>query len=770
MMKTKYYILLSIFCILPTILSAQIFKGRVTDINHRPLAYANIILQEQVDSTFITGCITDANGYFYIENNERHTRLKKLRISLIGYKTKTIDVESHYNGIIILEEEAQVLQEVTIKGHKPIYQTRDGILNCQIKGSILSNIGTASDVLKQLPFITTKKNTIEVFGKGKPLIYINNRQIRTKHELEQLKSEQIKDIELIMNPGSQYDSEANAVIKITTLRPISNGIGGSLSLEGIQKNEMTYNSLLDLTYKSGKWDVFVMTYYDKEKWNQEQNDKTSFQHKTASYKVKNEGGIMFQYKLLELSAGFNYTINEHKSFGAKYIYSKDFPVPASVICSNQLYKENDYSTFHSSNHIQQGGYSHYINTYYRNEFENKNSFNLDGTFVSKENIINTTAWNDIDNTGNTIPTKSSSKSRLYALKAWGEIKAHNESLEIGAEGTRTSNIQNFQMENEAFIEDLPNNQNKSVQNTIAAYISYTKDWGKFTFNGGIRYEYNIFDYFINGIKQDAESKRYHVLSPSLSLSYHKEKLSVSLNYRTTAKKPTYWQLRSNISYNNPFSYEGGNPTLQKTINHHCGILFSYKDFHIECAYSYKEDDIMLYQQHFKEKPVILTSFINHNRQTISANFSYSPIIGIWKPTFAIGLSAQNMHHNGYNYNKPIFSYMWKNIIEFPRQWIVTFNINGSSYGHSQFTAIHSSFYSEVAIKKSIGKSLDIYAGMTDLFNTYREQWSMNVDNILFSKWNNPDYRQFYLRAVVRFNKTKHKYKGGFAGKNERSRL
>ena len=770
MMKKKCHILFSIFCILPTILSAQIFQGKVTDINHNPLVYANIILQEQADSTFIAGCITDADGCFYIEDNGLHERLKKLRVSLIGYKTQTIDVEDRYNGIIILEEETQVLQEVTIKGHKPIYQTRDGILTCQIKGSILSGIGTASDVLKQLPFITTKKDAIEVFGKGKPLIYINNRQIRNKHELEQLNSAQIKDIELIMNPGSQYDSEANAVIKITTLRQVNDGIGGNLSLKGIQKNEMTYNGLLDLTYKSGKWDVFAMVYYDKEKWNQEQNDKTSFLHNTTSYKVNNEEEIMFQYKLLELSAGFNYAINERKSIGAKYIYSKDFSVPAELIGLNQLYKDNDFSTFHSSSHIQQGGDSHYINTYYRNEFENKNSFNLDGTFVSKENFINTTAWNNIDATESTIPTQSSSNSKLYALKAWGEIAANNGIFEIGAEGTRTSNIQDFQMRNEAFIEDLPTNQNKSVQNTIAAYISYAKNWKEFTFSGGIRYEYNIFDYYMNEIKQDDESKKYHVLSPSLSLSYRKKKLSVSLNYRTTAKKPTYWQLRSNTSYNNPFSYEGGNPTLQKTMNHYCGLLLSYTDFLIECAYSYKKGDIMLYQQHFKEEPVILTSFINHNRQTMSVNFSYSPMIGIWKPSFTTGLSAQNMHYNGYNYNKPIFSYMWKNIIEFPCQWMITLNINGSSYGHSKFTATHSSFDSEVAIKKSIGKSLDIHAGITDIFNTYREQWSMNMDNILFSKWNNPDYRQFYLRMVVRFNKNKNKYKGGFAGENERSRI
>lgn len=766
----KKYIIYLFFCILPTILSAQIFRGKVTDINHRPLVYANIILQEQADSTFIAGCITDANGCFYIENNERHTRLKKLRVSLIGYKTKTIDVEGHYNGGIVLEEEAQVLQEVTIKGHKPIYQMRNGILTCQIKGSILSNIGTVSDVLKQLPFITTSKNAIEVFGKGEPLIYINNRQIRNKHELEQLKSEQIKNIELIMNPGSQYNSDTNAVIKITTLRPIGNGIGGSLSLKGIQKNEMTYNSLLDLTYKSGKWDIFVVTYYDKEKWHQEQIDQTSFQHKTASYKVDNKGEIMFQYKLLELSGGFNYTINERKSLGLKYVYSKDFSVPASLLCSNQLYKDNGYSTFHSNNHIQQGGYSHYINTYYRNEFENKNSFNLDGTFVSKENFIDATVWNNNDSVENTIPTQNSSKSQLYALKAWGEIHINNGNLEIGTEGTRTRNTQNFQMRNEAFIEDLPNNQNKSVQNTITAYISYTKNWRKFTLNGGIRYEYNIFDYSINGIKQDAESKKYHTLSPSLSLSYQGEKLSVSLFYRTAVKKPTYWQLRSNISYNNPFSYEGGNPTLQKTTNHNYGLLFSYTNFLIECTYSNKKDDIMLYQQYFKKKPIIFTSFMNHDRQTFSFNFSYSPIIGIWKPSFTTGMSIQNMHYNGYNYNKPIFNYMWKNIIEFPHRWIITFNINGSSYGHSQFTARHSSFNSEFAIKKSIGESLDIYAGITDVFNTYREQWSINMENILFNKWNKPDYRHFYLRMAVRFNKAKNKYKGGFAGKSERNRL
>lgn len=770
MRKTTVYILLGFFSLLPTRLAAQVFKGRVTDVGNIPLAYVNVILQTQADSTFIAGCITDTNGYFYLEADGGNTNVKQLKASYIGYVTKIIPVDNHYDGTIVLNEQSQSLQEVTIIGHKPVFRMKAGILTSQIKGSVLSNIGTASDVLRQLPFITIQKNAINVFGKGTPLIYINNRQVRNEHELEQLKSEQIKDIQLIMNPGCQYDVETNAVIKITTIRPVGDGIGGSLSLRGEQKSELTYSGQLDLTYRKNKWDAFVMAYYDKEKWNQEQADQTSFNHHSISYKVDNDGEIMFQYKSLETLGGFNYAINQRQSVGVKYTYSKDFTTPASLTCLNHLYENDIHSSFHSNNLIRQGGGSHYVNAYYRNESENKNSFNVDVTFINKENFIDAVAWNDKDNVTITLPSQSDSRSQLYALKMWGEIQTGNGNLEIGTEGTSTKNTQDYQMKNEAFAEDLPSNQNESSQSAIAAYISYAKEWGNLTVNGGVRYEYINFDYSVNGMRQDAESKTYHTLSPSLSLSYQKDKLALSLDYRTTVRKPGYWQLRSNIAYNNNFSYEGGNPALQRMTNHHCGLMLSYGDFLLECAYNYKKDDIMLYQQYFKDKPVILTSFMNHDRQTFSADFSYSPVIGIWKPSFVAGVSMQNMHYNGHSYNKPVFNYMWKNVINLPAQWMVTFNLNGASYGHSQFMAEHGSFNSDLSIRKGFKNSLELYAGVSDLFNTYREQWSMNIDDIRFSKWNNPDYRHIYLRMVLRLNKAKNKYKGGAAGQSERYRL
>lgn len=80
-------------------------------------------------------------------------------------------------------------------------------------------MGTAEDVLKHIPGLQKKNDAYEVFGKGSPIIYVNGRLLRDLSELDQLKSEDIKNVELITSPGARYDASVKAVVKITT-RPI----------------------------------------------------------------------------------------------------------------------------------------------------------------------------------------------------------------------------------------------------------------------------------------------------------------------------------------------------------------------------------------------------------------------------------------------------------------------------------------------------------------------------------------------------------------------
>ena len=48
-----------------------------------------------------------------------------------------------------------------------------------VANSSLRNAGTAKDVMKHIPGVIALKDKYEVFGKGSPIIYINNKKMRT---------------------------------------------------------------------------------------------------------------------------------------------------------------------------------------------------------------------------------------------------------------------------------------------------------------------------------------------------------------------------------------------------------------------------------------------------------------------------------------------------------------------------------------------------------------------------------------------------------------
>ena len=87
-------------------------------------------------------------------------------------------------------------------------------MSMTVENTLLSKLGTAEDVLARVPGIIKKQDGFEVFGKGEPLIYINGRQMRDVSELDRLKSEDIKSVELITTPGARYDATVRAVVKI----------------------------------------------------------------------------------------------------------------------------------------------------------------------------------------------------------------------------------------------------------------------------------------------------------------------------------------------------------------------------------------------------------------------------------------------------------------------------------------------------------------------------------------------------------------------------
>ena len=221
-MKKLIALLLMVFPVLIAQAKGD-WKGKVIDENGEPLPYATVAVLSQVDSTVLCGVTTMEDGTFNIITRETDGIMM---VSILGYQTQYLTpVEG---AVITLKEDTALLDGATVSAIMPKTKLSGEGLLTKVRGSVLENVGTAKDVLAKTPGMIKGQNGLEVIGKGAPLIYINGRKVTDTSELDRLNSNEIQSIEMITNPGVQYDASVGSVVRIRTIRRQGDGFGFDL--------------------------------------------------------------------------------------------------------------------------------------------------------------------------------------------------------------------------------------------------------------------------------------------------------------------------------------------------------------------------------------------------------------------------------------------------------------------------------------------------------------------------------------------------------------
>lgn len=242
------------YCSFPRLLqNAQQSKGQIIDKDFNPIPFSNISALTS-DSLFIAGTVTDSVGKFVLPPSTEHYSL--LRISSVGYKTKYVLSEKLDTTPIVLDTDNIMLSEVVVKSKMPKYHRVRGGYSTNITNTILAKMNNADEILSMLPRITGNNGSFTIFGKGTPVIYINGRKISDNSELRQLKTENIRKITVLTNPGVQYDSEFHSIIIIKTKRPQGEGLSSSVDGTYIQSHKAGYTTSTNLNWRSNKLDIF----------------------------------------------------------------------------------------------------------------------------------------------------------------------------------------------------------------------------------------------------------------------------------------------------------------------------------------------------------------------------------------------------------------------------------------------------------------------------------------------------------------------------------
>ena len=344
-------------------IQAQNINGRVIDENAQPLPFANVVLLSMPDSTFVQGAASDADGVFSVPTEKPQGLLK---VSSIGYATQFIDCHSGNMGDITLVPDQQMLGEVEITAMRPTYNmTAEGIAT-NVENTVLSQAGTAEDVLAKIPGLTKKKDGYEVFGKGAPLIYINGREVRDLSELDQLKSDDIKNVEVISNPGAKYDASVKSVVIIRTKKQQGEGFGFDVRSSYFQSENTDLVEQLNWNYRHNKLDVFGTLHYSlyNSRWQTITNNIVPADTLWGQqFTQDNLGKSQASRDVI----GANYAFNENHSIGFRYDFTLcpdgyDNGKLSSDITANGQYYDHLDNTIEDQTDYQPG---HAVNAYYR---------------------------------------------------------------------------------------------------------------------------------------------------------------------------------------------------------------------------------------------------------------------------------------------------------------------------------------------------------------------------------------------------------------------
>ena len=773
------------------------WKGKVVDENGDPVAYANVAVLSKADSTVVCGTITEEDGSFSIVTNEKDGIMM---VAILGYKTTYLEPVD--GAVITIYEDTAMLEGATIQAIMPKTKLTGEGLQTNVRGSVLENAGSASDVLAKTPGLIKSSDGLEVIGKGAPLVYINGHKVTDSSELDRLQSNEIQSVEVITNPGSQYDATVRSVVRIRTIRRQGDGFGFSLDASDAQslrwgKGNDPYGAI-NANYRTGGVDVFAGFSYDGDTARQLSYAETASYGTSASgnYVFENKGSLAFESiaKSIYGNAGVNWQIADNHFLGGKLEWGRQLDITLHSLVPSKVYENGELvdDLVTSSDDIPGDGPNGKIggNIYYNGTVGGKLGIdvNLDyyGNNSSMKNFSNETSTMTHDAA---ISTVSDNASRLYAAKAVLSYPIWTGQLQVGTEETFSRRTDSYSISGI----DIPASDVKVSEDNIAGFASYSFCGPKIgQMSAGVRYEYVNYDY-ADALNPDASLTRpYSNWFPTFSYANvinagAMGQIQVMLNYSAKTRRPNYSHLSGAIRYNSRYMWQSGNAQLQPELSHNISATAVWKWITLMVNYTRTDDAIMTWSSPYNEDGVVLVKPRNIDTpfRRLAAYLVFTPTIGPWTLNYTVGAEPQWLTINApdprepsgiretrFN-DKPAFVAQLLNTVTLDGGW--QFELGGlfQTPGYTENLYLKNLYFDlTAAVQKKLLKDGSLVlrlegrdlAGMACV-NVYTDFGSHTImqDNIM-------DSQRIKFSLRYNFNTAQSKYRGTGAGSDQKSRM
>ena len=764
------------------------WKGRVIDQKGEPVEYANVVVLSKADSSVVCGTVTAEDGSFNIVTTETDGIMM---VAMIGYQT--IYMVPVDGAVITLLEDVNMLEGAVVTAIMPKTKLTGEGLQTNVRGSVLENVGTASDVLARTPGVVKGQNGLEVIGKGAPLVYINGRKMTDASELDRLQSNEIQSVEVITNPGAQYDATVRSVVRIRTIKRQGDGFGFSLNASDEQSLQWAKGNnpvgSVNANYRTGGVDFFGGINYNRNAFRQLSDiSKTTF---GKDYTLKETGYLKAEQfmPLLSGNAGVNWQIADNHFVGGKIEWSRHLnDYSRTIIGDNVTLNGSPMDDIYTESDSRMGDRAPHnlgANVYYNGVVGEKLGvdINLDyyGTDKTEKTVSNETA----SMTSNAvIRAESDNTTRMYAAKAVLSYPIWMGQLEVGTEDIISRRSDNYRLTGL----DIPASSARIVEDSYAGFASYGFMAGPLgMFDAGIRYEYVHYSYEDALSPTENLRRDYGNWFPSLSWAGAVGPVQMMLSYNAKTQRPDYSAMSSAIHYNSRYVWQSGNAKLQPVQIRDLSLTAVYEYITFMLDYTRMDNTIITWSAPYNDQGVVLVQPRNIDTpyRVMLAVVNLTPTIGPWHINYTFAAQPQWLTINApdvrepsgvrvtrFN-DRPLFQIQLFNAFTLGGGWQLELGGEMITKGYTENLLMEKSYVNiSAAVQKTLLKdgSLVLRLEGNDLANTaHYDVWS-DFGSHTIRQANNLDQQRVKLSVRYNFNKAQSKYRGTGAGSDTKSRM
>ena len=784
----KKYLLTSILLLTAALAFAkEDWRGKVVDRRGEPLQYANVALLSKSDSTVVSGTVTEEDGSYHLVTPNADGILM---VAILGYRTQYLAPVD--GAVITLDDDTALLEGAVATAVMPKTKLTGEGLQTSVHGTVLENAGTANDVLAKTPGIIKGQNGLEIVGKGTPLVYINGHKVTDPGELNRLQSNEIQGIEVITNPGAQYDATVRGVVRIRTIRRQGEGFGFNLNASDAQSLRAPgYNDpvgALGVNYRSGGVDIFAGLNYEHESEHQVSDaERVSF----TSAAIRDMGWFTadFVEQNLHGNAGVNWQISDFHSIGGKLEWGRTLQQNTRSDVFDDVYWNGvltDRLTTITRDWMgavpphQLGA-----NLYYNGLIGEKVGIDLNldyfgnGSSSVSESEETSTMSHDAR-----IRANSSNDARMYAGKLVLSWPLGPVQLQAGTEETFSRRGDEYAISG---IE-IPASSATVTEDNYAGFASCAFLLGRAgQFNAGVRYEHVRYRY------QDAVSpaenldRTYDNWFPTASWANAFGSVNLMLNYSAKTKRPSYSQLSNAIRYNTRYIWQSGNAALQPEIIQNISLAAVWKFVTLMVDYNRTDDAIMSWSSPYNDEGVILVRPTNITTpfRAMSALVNFTPTIGIWTLNYTLGVQPQWLTINapdpreasGFRVTrfngKPIYFAQLFNTFTLRGGWQFELGAAINSRGYSENIYLDNVHFDlSAAVQKTLLRdgSLVLRLDGSDLAGLANYNIFSDFGSHTFRQTIQMDTQRVKISLRYVFNAAQSKYRGTGAGTDNKNRM